>query len=252
MKKVFSFSSILLGALSILAVSCTKTDQSVNLSKKDYSLGESFDSVSVAVAKGWQIKNNSKPIGTMAWIQSYYYVSLYHGYTPGKTGGPQNYANAGGLTGNTPGYSGADFIMTTSEAGNGVADISNWLISPELMVKNGDRISFYTRTFANPAIGADRLEVRINELNSSADVGREATSVGGFTNVVLDINPDYLLEGDDSYPGEWTQYTATISGLTGNTARKTRIAFRYFVPAGGPLGENSVGIGLDEFIFTSL
>jgi hypothetical protein len=34
-------------------------------------------------------------------------------------------------------------------------------------------------------------------------------------------------------------------------AKKSRIAFRYYVPNGGPLGANSVGVGIDQFSFIS-
>lgn len=232
---------------SIIIFSCAK-EKAVVLST-DFSFTESFDTVSAAVAKGWVIANNSKPIGTIGWMQGFFYVSLYHGFTPGKTGGPFNYASAGGFSGNNPSFSGADFIMTTAECGSGRAYCSNWLISPEVTIKDGDQISFYTRTYENPAAGADRLELRINAADATANVGRDSTSVGGFTNLILEINPNYLLDGDDSYPGEWTQYSATVTGMP--VAKKSRIALRYNVANSGPLGENGVGVGIDQFEFIS-
>ncbi len=248
MKNKLPLLFVLFAAVVVATISCEK--KSAPAASTDYSFTEDFDTVSTALNKGWVISNNTKPIGTIGWVQGFFYVSLYHGYTPGKTGGPMNYPSSGGFGANNPSYSGADFIMTTADCGHGVANISNWLISPAVMMKNGDQISFYTRTYADPAVGADRLEVRVNTLNSSADVGRDSNSVGGFTNVILDINPDYVLDsGDGGYPGEWTRYTATISGLP--IAKKSRVAFRYYVPDGGPQGSNSLGIGIDKFQFYS-
>ena len=234
MKKKILILFVFFAVIIIVVVSCEKKSSSPS-SSSDFSFTEEFDTVSAAVTKGWVLANNTKPIGTIGWVQGFFYVSNNNKgiYT-------------GGFSGN-PSYSGADFIMTTSDCGHGVANISNWLISPAVMMKNGDEISFYTRTYDNPSVAADRLEVRVNTSNSSADVGRDSSSIGGFTNVILDINPDYSLDG---YPGEWTKYTATISGLP--IVKKSRVAFRYYVPDGGPQGNKSSGIGIDKFEFISI
>lgn len=236
---------LLFSAIIIIAASCGKkeTVSTVN----DPSFSEEFDSLSIAVKNGWIIKNNTKPLGTLSWVQGFYYISTSHDYDSKL--GASNTPYFGGFGGVSPAYSGADFVMTTAECGHGVANISNWLISPAVLVKNGDIISFYTRTYDNPAVGADRLQVRLNTVNSAADVGTDTASVGNFTELLLDINPDYLLEDDGSYPGEWTKYTVNVTGLA--SARKSRIAFRYYVPNGGPQGVNSLGIGIDKFSFIS-
>jgi len=236
---------VLFSAVIIGAVSCGKKDTVSNVN--DPSFSEEFDTLSNAVKNGWVIKNNTKPLGTLSWVQGFYYISTSHDYDSKL--GASNTPSFGGFGGATPAYSGADFVMATSECGHGVANISNWLISPAVLMKNGDIISFYTRTYDNPAVAADRLEVRINTVNSSADIGTDTSSVGNFTSVILDINPTYTLDGDDAYPGVWTQYTATVSGLP--SARKSRVAFRYYVPDGGPQGNNSLGIGIDKFSFIS-
>lgn len=228
-------------------VSCGKTETAA-AKKNDPSFKEDFDALSKSVSKGWVIANNSKPIGTAGWVDGFFYLSQNHLFD-GKLG-PTNPYNFDGFDG-TQSESSSEFAMATANSGHGRATISNWLISPVVEVKNGDVITFYTRTASNPADGADRLQVRINPVNSSSDVGREATSVGNFTEVLLDINPEYALEGDDSYPGDWTQYDVVVSGLTGSNAKKSRIAFRYFVEDGGPQGSNSVGIGIDKFSFKS-
>jgi len=245
MKQTIILSFLFIITATILIFSCTKENTPV--ASTDYSFTEGFDTVSKAVARGWVIANNTKPIGTMAWVQGFFYASLY----PGKLGiSAYNFVNEGGFAGNTPSYAGADFVMTTADCGSGnKATCSNWLISPEVVIKNGDKISFYTRTYENPAAGADRLEVRINVANSSADVGRDSSSKGGFIKVMLDINPNYLLDGNGSYPASWTKFTATVTDMP--FPKKSRIAFRYYVPNGGPQGINSVGVGIDEFQFIS-
>lgn len=228
-------------------VSCGKKDTAAVVN--DPSFGEDFDSLNKAVSRGWVIANNSKPIGTVPWVQGFFYLSQNHLFD-GKMGASNPYT-FDGFGGMEYSYSGTDFAMSTSNAAHGRGTISNWLISPVMEIKNGDIINFYTRTASNPADAADRLQVRLNPVNSSADVGRDAFSVGNFSEVLLDINPDYLLEEDGSYPGEWTQYSITVAGITGSAARKSRIAFRYFVEDGGPEGTNSVGVGLDKFEFIS-
>lgn len=245
MKKRILFFPLIFSAIIIGAASCGKKDTVSTVN--DPSFGEEFDTLSNAVKNGWVIKNNSKPIGTLSWVQGYYYISVSHDYDSKL--GASNSPFIGGFGGATPAYSGADFAMTTADCGHGVANLSNWLISPAVMMKNGDLISFYTRTYDNPAVGADRLEVRINTVNGDTEVGRDSSSVGNFTETILDINPDYLLDGDGSYPGEWTKYTAVVSGLP--SARKSRVAFRYHVQDGGPQGNNSLGIGIDKFSFIS-
>ncbi len=240
---------LLASALGIttLLVSCTKNES--QQPSQDFSYTEEFDTLLNVTARGWVITNNSKPLGTVSWIQGFNYISMYHGLTPGKTGGPFNYLYGTGMSGN-PSASGSDFVMTTSECGSGVAYCSNWLISPEITMKNGDIIKFYTRTYDNPAVGADRLQVRLNTVNSSADVGRDTTSVGNFSTILLDINPEWKLQGAGSYPGDWQQYSAVVTGMP--IPKKARVGFRYFVPNGGPQGSNGLGVGVDKFEFISV
>lgn len=248
MKNKITAALALVAVIMLATYSCSKQKEAPITT--DYSFTEEFDTVTTSIAKGWMIKNNTKPIGTVGWTQGYFYVSLYHGLVPKSLGTlPFNYPSAGGFGDNNPSFSGADFIMTTSECGFDVANCSNWLISPEMTVKTGDEISFYTRTYSNPALAADRMEVRMNEENSSADVGKDSNSVGSFTKVLLDINPNYLTQGTGSYPGGWLKYRITIEGV--DTPQKTRVAFRYYVPGGGPQGQRGLGVAIDKFSFIS-
>jgi len=114
---------------------------------------------------------------------------------------------------------------------------STWFITPTIFVKNGDKISFYSRADTSTT-AADRMQVRMS--NGSADVGNGSTTVGDFTSVLFDINSGQSIGG---YPTVWTKYEYTFIGMDG--VQKIRIAFRYYVPA----NVKSKMIGVDQFSF---
>ena len=117
--------------------------------------------------------------------------------------------------------------------------ISTWLTTPLLSVKNGDKISFYTRADTGAAY-ADRLQVRMNKLSTQELPQPDIESVGGFTAVLLDINSGQTSNG---YPRTWTKYEYTFTGISGKI--DVSIAFRYYVP----VGYKAKGIGIDQFQF---
>lgn len=176
---------------------------------------QGFDVVPVP---GWTTQNNSIPVGSTGWFPGNSAVF------PSQAGGP----NA---------YIGANFNNTS-----GANTISNWVITPQTALNNGDVIKFWTRTItANPF--PDRLQVRISTAGASTNVGTGPVGVGDFTLKVLDINEFY----GTAYPEVWTEFTITLSGLPAGA--NGRIAFRYFVEDGGPAGDNSNFIGIDTFSF---
>ncbi|MCB0254953.1 MAG: choice-of-anchor J domain-containing protein, partial [Anaerolineae bacterium] len=118
--------------------------------------------------------------------------------------------------------------------------ISNWMLTPEMSMSDGDTLSFWTRTVTGSTF-PDRLQVRLSTAGSSTNVGVGANDVGDFTTLLLDINPSLLQGG---YPDDWAQYTITLSGLPGGMA-DGRVAWRYFVTDAGPTGANSNYIGID-------
>lgn len=135
---------------------------------------------------------------------------------------------------------------TTSLAVNG-AILSNWLISPNITVQNGNVISFYTRcgtaSSSLSAAKADRLEVRLSTqgaFTTSPTFG--PNDIGDFSTVIATINPNQTATG---YPTEWTRYSYTVTGLTDATSCK--IGFRYNILNGGPNGQRSDVIGIDSF-----
>ncbi len=183
---------------------------------------EGFDDIALLPGLGWAFINNSEPLGVTGWFQGNAIVFTAH-------------------TGITNSYIGANFNNTSD-----VGAISNWLLTPEITMNNGDTITFYTRRTVSE--WQDRLQVRLSTHGSSTDVGVTATSVGDFDTLLLDINPTYESGG---YPQVWTQFGITLTGLS--AATNGRLAFRYFVEDGGPDGSNSDYIGIDtlEYIAAS-
>jgi len=108
-------------------------------------------------------------------------------------------------------------------------------------MKDGDLISFYTRTLTG-SLFPDRLTVRLSTSGASVDVGVEPLDVGDFATVLLDINPNYETGG--VYPEDWTEFTIELKGLGGKTSG--RVAFHYFNQF---MDTNGNYIGIDSFRF---
>lgn len=180
---------------------------------------ESFDDITLLPVQGWVLVNMSSPVGVTGWFQG-------------------NETVFPAFEGAANSYIGTNF---NNVAGSGT--ISNWLLLPSQTIKNGDVFTFYSR--AADQVYPDRLEVRLSTNGASIDVGSDAFSTGDFSTLLLSINPDLL---QDVYPEVWTQYTITIEGLP--RSYQGRLAFRYFVSAGGPLGSNSNYIGIDSVSYT--
>ncbi len=214
MKSIFT-TKIRLALFAFLALAGTASAQAIT---------ENFDDITLLAGNGWSMQNLSTPVGTTNWFQG----------TNIAAGGPFDAFNGAANS-----YIGANYNNTGS-----TGDISNWLMTPTLTLRNGDVITFYTSK-DSPDLYADRLQVRMSTNGASTNAGSNATTVGDFTTLLLDINPTLVL---NVYPTTWTQYTVTISGLSAPTPG--RIAFRYFVTNGGVSGTNSDYIGIDAFQYT--
>jgi len=176
---------------------------------------EGFTDITNLVPAGWFMQNNSQPgPGTTGWFQ--------------------------GSTIVFPAHSGAanSYIAADFHNGTDTSTLSNWLLTPMMLLYDGVQLTFWTRTVDAPEF-PDRLQVRISGMGASTNVGTTATDVGDFQTLLLDINPTYSATG---YPDVWTQYTITLNGIG---IVSGRIAFRYFVENGGPNGANSDYIGID-------
>ena len=195
------------------------------------SFAEGFNDITTLPAAGWVQTNNSQPgPGLSGWFQG------DSGSFPAQS--PSPVASPTPLT--------ASYIAADFNNGMGVSTLSNWLITPPVLLQNGAQLTFWTRT-ETPVSFADRLQIRMSTNGASSNVGATATSTGDFTTLLLDINPTYLTTGLGSYPIIWTQFTAIVSGL--GSPVEGRLAFRYYVENGGPFGTNSDYIGIDTLTY---
>ena len=248
MKKSIS-TGFLLAVISILTLLQSCKDDRYLLEPPpvpDQSFVEEFDTAQKAYERGWRFINRSEEIGRTSW------------QNPTALTGIPFLSYSG--TGN--GYLWADFQSTSAAS----ATISNWAVSPEIIMQNGDKIIFYTRSELDEFNGVttdfvNRMQVRINKttsLNCGDDV-----DPGDFKIPLLDINPFYKefileafnnpadprhLEAKQAYPHVWTRFEATVSGLDGST--KGRFAFRYFTEDAGSNGRGSA-IGIDQVTYIS-
>jgi Secretion system C-terminal sorting domain len=188
-------------------------------------------------ARLWAIAGYASGVATATFQNPFNAAPVAVGATYPIPNGQAGGANSFALT---------NFQCSTSTLTTG-ATLSNWLISPIVVVNNGDVVTFYTRigknTTANNASYADRLQLRMSTNGAlTTDPSTGPTDVADYTAVLVDVNPTLNLT---AYPSTWTQYTYTVTGLTGPT--EVKFAFRYFVTDGGPNGNNSDIIGIDTF-----
>lgn len=194
------------------------------------SFTQGFESIADAKSQGWIFRYQSNdPDYTYGWDV--------------KVGGA--FEGASSL------YSYNDYL-SNSNSDDADSSISNWAISPAVWVQNGDSISFYTysdgQTKPVPIAGgrvADRLQLRMTRLDSSANTGTTSSDIGNFTVPLLDINPT-LSTASGAYPATWKRYVALISGL--NEPIQARFAIRYYVP---DFYNNGWGVYVDKVTFTS-
>ena len=226
------------------------------------SFTEEFDDVSTLTSKGWVFKNNSDPVGITGWRQGR--------YEPANVSGQKKFLAPVDFVG-FPAYSASktpnDFISCDITAANDInntlfnAQYNVWLISPPVPMKNGDKISFWTRALDDsqyPVFLSDQVQVRLNTSDATPNVGAD-TAVGKFDRVLLDINPDHETNDPASgsihgYPLTWTNYTITLSGLPA-AGITTRFAFRYVAKDAGVFGGASAAnypgvVGIDKLTFT--
>jgi hypothetical protein len=232
-KSIISNVCILMAGI-ILFSSCSEK-VSPKPVQTDFSFTEEFDTVANLYKRGWVFINNSAPLGATTWSQGIYENGKF-----GIFGFPAYSYN----------YAATDYAYVESSCGEGSALLSCWMITAPIMMKNGDKISFYTRTTDDPAAKADRLQVRANYENALADVGNTPQSIGVFKTPIIDINTTYCKTCASAYPTNWVKLEFTVVNGSA-TPIPGRIAFRYFIEGGGPDGIRSASIGVDSFKFTS-
>ena len=229
----------------------------------DVSFVEEFDTAANAFHRGWVPINNSSPKGSSVWTQG---------------GGPVPFFAPFSSKGTYAGFLATDYLSTSGAANV----ISNWLVSPKILMKNGDKIIFYTRTWLLPNAFAagdstdygNNLEVCLNRKNDGTFVGvatdprsssySAAVDHGDF-DLVLSITPphydasiDYFeypwahsnksLYEPGSYPATWTRFEVNVDGFV--KPQIGRFAFRYYTLDGGSNGNGS-GVGIDSVAYVS-
>ena len=236
---------LLLMVITIMIPACVKDEETKDPNRPvitSDSWSEEFDDVSTLGNKGWVITNNSDNVGPEAWRQGRYESANKAAFV---------YNSVIGFPAYSASKSQKDFISCDFYAGTNVSNMSVWLISPLIKMKNGDQLIFYTRNAIDSGSfllknNIDRLQVRGNIAAASTNVGKDWTSTGDFSALWLDINSGLA---DGGYPSVWTKYTITLAGITGTIS--SRFAFRYFVSDGGPDGINAGMVGIDALSFIS-
>jgi hypothetical protein len=256
MRKVFLRKTLAYAAVALLALQSCKDDSNLitSLPVPDQSLVEEFDTLASAKGRGWVIRNRSEPIGPAVWQQglSANAAITYAAYSSKST------AN---------GFISTDYSSAFSP-NPGESTISNWIISPKVILQNGDKIIFYSRIDDTLSTYGDRMQVLINKNNDGIECGRGATW-GDFDTKLLDINPlnasgnpvnpfpagsgypanIYFFDPVMAYPAYWTRFEAVVKGLDAPT--NGRFAIRYFVPLGGTDGRGGSCISVDSVAYIS-
>jgi len=281
LRKIVAYS----GMAIVLFQSC-KDDSKLTLPPpvSDQSFTESFDNYEEAYAKGWRSFNRSTPAGRK-WYDvaetpnfgSPNYVSIYYPewnqaqFTldvaqfpnapfPGRFW-EDAYASQRGSNGYVATSIAGGELLSPPPLSLTAYDISTWLLSPEVMIKNGDKVVFYT--FSK---GLSRLQLWVNETNSM-NVGSGVNNTGDFTIKLVDINPGYAkyeTNPANAFPTEWTRFEGEVKGL--RKPVQGRLGFRYFLQNQAPLKLSATAdepydtlytqihhsvIGLDEVSFKS-
>jgi len=234
---VFALLLMLTSAFILQACREETLKEVTTVQEPDYSYTEEFDSIQKVINNGWRAINRSQQAGDENWQQGSYIADNIKG-------GPFY----SGISARSYKASANEYALCPYTVGYGLATINCWLLTPPLMMKNGDRFSFYTRT-SSPVNYPDRMQVWLNTKNDGLNVGNDPAETGDFDKMFIDINPSQTATG---YPTTWTKYEFTISGLPYTSPKKLRIGFRYYVTGGGPSGSNSNEVGIDDFEFISV
>lgn len=172
-------------------------------------LSEGFDDITTLAASGWVLTNNSAPPGT-PWFQ----------------GNPAIFPAASGASNS---YIAANW--TSAQPGG---NVSNWLITPQLALDNGETLNFALRLLGEGFL--DTVDVYLSTNGASANVGSTDTSLGDFGVLLQSFS--------SSVDTGWAMQSITLSGLGAPTSG--RFAFRYVArtndTAGDYVGIDSVSV----------
>lgn len=194
---------------------------------------ESFDFVNEVISDdtpyNWKVVNASSPLGTSS-AESWYQADMSMGINA-YWGNEEN------------SYIQADRFATSATTGG---MISNWLISPSLILSNGDSVRFHAISY-DSANHPDKIEVRISTLGEESILPTSANDVGSFNILIGAINPDLNTADFPSVNNGdfWSLYRFLVGGI--GFGVNARVAIRYVVSDAGSEGPNGSAIGLDEF-----
>lgn len=168
---VFGLLSVVVAAFSTL----TGYGQLTTLTEGFDTVGSAGPPATGIFAAGWPTINNSNPVGDTDWAQ---------GIPPGNL----DTLGASAQSGAPNSFIQTDFNAGIVGSGNIVSD---WLITPVLLLENGATMSFYTQASPDNTQFPNELQVWESLSGSSTvNVGSTAADPGGdFTIKLLDINP---------------------------------------------------------------
>ena len=182
---------------------------------------EFAQNTNVMVVKGWVFINLSTDRNSDGWHKD---------FTPD--------AKSPGVSTLSPAYSDHGDPHEFAYVDGGWNQLVNkWMLTPPVELKNGDKISFYTKMDPQSPDSFNLLEIRLNPSDTSSDVGSAANDVGRFTLLVGKV-----FEG---YPKIWTKKEFILSGINGTI--RSRIALRYYPPTG-----SASAIGVDVLKFEKM
>ncbi len=151
-------------------------------------LNENFDDFDDVLADGWVIVNASEPINTNN--------TQHNRWKQGKS---NNYDYFDSHSGADDSYAASSWRAST---GDNDSIVSNWLLTPPVVLENGKTVSFWTRA-ADCLENPDRLDVRFSTAGTSTNVAT-GNNTGNFSNLLGRINPDLDSandpDGSDGYP----------------------------------------------------
>ncbi len=196
-------------------------------------LNENFDSLNDALADGWVIVNASEPRNDDDTQHNRWKQGRSNGYDMNAhSGAPNSFAGSS---------------WRASDIDNN-SIVSNWLLTPPLVLENGKTVSFWTRSLG--CLGdADRLDIRYSLAGTSTNVA-SGNNTGNFSNQIGIINPNQAdghdADGSNGYPcNDWAEFTYTISGV--NQPTVGRIGFRHYIVN---TFNNGQYIGIDDFSYS--
>lgn len=149
-------------------------------------LSEGFEDVAGLPGQGWVFLNQSTPSGSTGWFQGV--PALF----PAAAGPADSYIAAN----------------LNNAAFGGM--VSNWLLTPQLQLANGEWFSFSLRLLGEGVL--DRVEVYLGSNGASTDVGHDFTLLAAYAS--------------DRDTG-WQPYSLLLDGLAAPV--NGRLAFRYVI-----------------------